>query len=159
MGKRHVRSVVVRKPVTVALLLLLSVAMAGLLYALSGRAYAVDRHPMLELAARLLGAGAVPVSRSALLAMMMPVLANVMLFVPWGFLAFVALDSKKRSRRSAYMMTIAGALVFAAALYAWQTVLPTRVTAVTDALANALGAFAGAALGHLRKGVRIQFDF
>jgi len=42
---------------------------------------------------------------------------------------------------------------------AWQEFLPTRVTSPPDALANAAGALAGAALGHARKDVRVRFDF
>jgi VanZ family protein len=41
----------------------------------------------------------------------------------------------------------------------WQQFLPTRVTSLSDALANAAGALAGAALGHARKSVRVRFDF
>ena len=89
----------------------------------------------------------------------MPVIANILLFVPWGFLAFVALDSPQRPRRTTYLLTIIGALVVAVALSVWQEFLPTRVTSLPDALANAAGALAGAALGHARKGVRVRFDF
>lgn len=159
MGKRHVRVIAVRKPATYALLALVTAAMAGLLYVLSGRAYAADRSPLLELTARLLGGGGAPVSRDALLAFLMPVAANILLFVPWGFLAFVALDAPQRSRLRTYLLTLLGALVVAAAMSLWQELLPTRVTSHADAVANAAGALAGAALGHVRKGVRIRFDF
>ena len=159
MGIRHVYVIPVRKPVTFALLALTTALMVALLYSLSGRAYAADRSPLLELTARFLGAGPVPVSRDALLAFLMPVIANVLLFMPWGFLSFVALDSPRRPRRTSYLMTVAGALVVAGCMYVWQGFLPTRVTAPADAIANGIGALAGAALGHARKGVRIRFDF
>jgi hypothetical protein len=159
MGKRHVHTIAVRKPVTLALLALTTAAMATLLYSLSGRAYAADRNPLWDLATRLLGSGRAPVSRGALLAFLMPVLGNILLFMPWGFLAFVALDSPKRRRTTSYLMTLVGALIVAGAMYVWQMYLPTRVTSTTDALANGAGALAGAALGHARKGVRIKFDF
>ena len=158
MGKRHVHVIPVRKPVTFALLALTTALMATLLYLLSGRAYAADRHPLLEMAAGFLGADRAPVSRDALLAFLMPVIANILLFVPWGFLAFVALDSPRRPRRLTYLMTIVGALVVAGSMYAWQQVLPTRVTSLPDALGNGAGALAGAALGHARKGVRVRFE-
>lgn len=158
MGKRHVHVVPVRKPATYALLAIVTVAMASLLFVLSGRAYAVERSPLLELTARLLGGGG-PVSRDAVLAFLMPVFANIFLFVPWGFLAFVALDSPRRPRRTTYLLTIAGALVIAVLMSAWQERLPTRVTSPSDAFANAAGALAGAALGHARKGIRVRFDF
>ena len=148
----------VRKPVTFALLLLTTGLMATLLYLLSGRAYAADRNPLWDLTASVLGAGP-PVSRSTLLAFLMPVIAHALLFVPWGFLAFVALDSQRRPRRTTYLLTLAGALIVAGALLYWQRFLPTRVTSTTDVFANAAGALAGAALGHMRKGIRIRFDF
>ena len=159
MGKRQVHVVTLRKPVTFGLLLLITVLMAGLLFALSGKAYVADRNPMMELTARVLGIGSAPISRSAVLAFLMPVTAHALLFVPWGFLAFVALDSPKRGRFKTYAMTVLGALVVAAAVYVWQEFLPTRVTSPGDAIANAAGAFAGAALGHMRKRVHIRFDY
>ena len=159
MGKRHVRVIQVRKPATFALLAVVTGAMALLLYVLSGRAYAADRNPLLELTARVLGGGGAPVSRDAVLAFLIPVTANILLFVPWGFLAFVGLDTPARPRRTTYLMTIIGAVVVAVAMAFWQQWLPTRVTSPTDALANAAGALAGAALGHARKSMRVRFDF
>jgi VanZ family protein len=94
-----------------------------------------------------------------LLAFLMPVIANVILFVPWGFLAFIALDSPRLPRRTTYLLTIVFALIVAIALSVWQDFLPTRVTSLTDAIANGAGALAGAALGHARKTVRVRFDF
>lgn len=159
MGKRHVTIIAVRKPATFALLALVTAAMASLLYVLSGRAYAAERNPLLELTARLLGGGGAPVSRDAVLAFLMPVSANILLFVPWGFLAFVGLDTPKRRRSMTYLLTIIGALAVAVALALWQELLPTRVTSMSDAFANAAGALAGAAWGHARKSVRVRFDF
>lgn len=159
MGKRHVKVIAVRKPVTFALLALTTALMITLLWYLSGRAYAAERSLFWELVARVLGAQREPVSRDALLAFLMPVIANVLLFMPWGFLAFVGLDSPRRPRRMTYLLTITGALVMAGCMYVWQEFLPTRVTAAPDAIANGAGALAGAALGHARKGMRIRFDF
>jgi hypothetical protein len=159
MGKRHVTVIPVRKPATFALLALVTAAMASLLYVLSGRAYAAERNPLLELTARVLGGGGAPVSRDAVLAFLMPVSANILLFVPWGFLAFVGLDGPQRRRGMTYLWTIIGALAVAVAMSVWQEFLPTRVTSLPDALANAAGALAGAALGHARKSVRVRFDF
>lgn len=159
MGRRQVQIIRVRTPVTFALLALATIAIASLIYFLSGKAYAAETHPIREILARLLGSGRGPVSRDALLAFLMPVLANVLLFVPWGFLAFLALDGRTRSRRAAYLWTIIGAVAFGAAMVLWQQTLPTRVTSLPDTIANGLGALAGAALGHARKSVRVQFDF
>ena len=159
MGKRHVHVIAVRKPVTFALLVLTTGVMATLLYLLSGKAYAADHHSMLEIAARFLGYGRGPLSRHAFLAFLMPIIANVLLFVPWGFLMFLALDSPRRPRKVSYALTILAAVIVAVALYVWQHFLPTRVTSLPDTIANGAGALAGAALGHARKSMRIRFDF
>ena len=159
MGKRQVRIIRVRKWATVVLLVLTSGAMLSLLYLLSGRAYAADTHPFREIFARLLGSSARgPVSRNDLLAFLMPVIGNSLLFVPWGFLAFLALDAPERARKVSYSVTVLAAVLFAAAMFVWQQFLPTRVTAPFDMIANGLGALAGAALGHARKGVRVRFE-
>jgi glycopeptide antibiotics resistance protein len=158
MGRRQVHVIRVRAWVTFVLLALTTAAMAGLIYFLSGKAYAAETHPMREILARLLGSGRGPVSRDALLAFLMPVLANIMLFLPWGFLAFLALDGRMRSRPTAYLATVVAALVLSAGMVLWQQTLPTRVTSLPDMFANGLGACAGAALGHARKGVHIRFD-
>jgi len=158
MGRRQVREIRVRTAVTFALLAVVTMAIASLIYFLSGKAYAAETHPIREILARLLG-GRGAVSRDALLAFLMPVLGNVLLFVPWGFLAFLALDGRLQSRGKTYLMTVVGAVVFAAGMVLWQQTLPTRVTSLPDTFANGLGALAGAALGHARKSVRIQFDF
>ena len=159
MGKRQVHVVVVRKSVTVALLVLISAAMAGLLYFLSGRAYAADAHPVRDLLARALGSGPRTLSPDAILASLTPAIANMLLFVPWGFFAFIAIDTPSRPRRLTYLVTSLAAIVFALGMYVWQQYLPTRVTALPDTISNALGALAGAALGHARKSVRVRFDF
>jgi len=159
MGRRQVHVIRVRTPVTLALLALTTVAIASLIYFLSGKAYAAETHPIREILARLLGSGRGPVSRDAVLAFLMPIIANILLFVPWGFLAFLALDGRMRSRGWAYGATFVGAIAFAAGLLVWQQMLPTRVTSLPDTIANGLGALAGAALGHARKGVHVRFDF
>src|SRR5689334_15276974 len=108
MGKRQVHVVRVRKAVTLALLALITAAMAGLVWFLSGKAYTADAHPFRELIARLLSSER-PLSRGVVLALVMPVTANILLFVPWGFFAFVALDSKTRPRKWSYAITVLGA--------------------------------------------------
>jgi VanZ family protein len=155
MGKREVRTVVVRKWVTFTFLILVSAGMVALLYFLSGKAYAPESHPIRD----LLFAGNRPLPRPALLAGFMPVIANVLLFVPWGFLMFLILDRPERPRGRAYALTVATGLLFALALQVWQVAFPTRVTAWADALANAAGTFIGAAGGHLRKRYYIRFEF
>lgn len=159
MGKTQVHVIPVRKWATVTLLVLTSLAMMVLLYLLSGKAYAAETHPFREIVARLLGSSSRgPVSRDELLAFLMPVIANTLLFVPFGFLTFLALDRPARPRKVGYAAAVLAAVFFAATMFIWQQFLPTRVTALLDIVANAAGAFAGAALGHARKAVRVRFE-
>ena len=114
---------------------------------------------MRDLLARALGSGPRTLSPDAILASLTPAIANMLLFVPWGFFAFIAIDTPSRPRRLTYLVTSLAAIVFALGMYVWQQYLPTRVTALPDTISNALGALAGAALGHARKSVRVRFDF
>lgn len=159
MGKRQVHVIVVPKGVTFALLALTTIAMASLVYFLSGKAYAADAHPVRDLLVRVLGSGRRGLSPDAILASLTQAIANMLLFVPWGFLAFIAADTPLRPRARTYTITFVGAFVFAGLMVLWQQFLPTRVTALPDTISNALGALAGAALGHARKTVRVSFEF
>ena len=158
MGKRDVRVIVIRKWVTAVLLVLTSAAMIALVYYLSGKAYANGSHTIRDLLAGLLRRSQRP-SNDAILASMMPLIANGLLFVPWGFLLFLTLDAPNRRRSVTYVMTFLLGLIFATGVIVWQEYLPTRVTSYTDVAANAFGALAGAIGGHLRKNVHVQFDF
>lgn len=157
MGGSQLKVIVVPRRATWALLALVSLLMVCLVYLLSGIAYASDAHPVRELLTRVLGSRRGPISRDALLAFLMPVVANVLLFVPWGFLAFLAIDAPRRSRPVSYTVTVVAALLFALAMYVWQQFLPTRVTTVFDGLSNGAGALAGAALAHVRKSIYVRF--
>jgi VanZ family protein len=158
MGKKQVRVIVIRKWMTIALLALTTAAMMALIYYLSGRAYAPETHTFRDMLMGLFRGTRRP-PRDAILAGLMPVIANTLLFVPWGFLLFLSLDSATRPRRATYLITILAGLLFAAAINVWQQFLPTRVTSYADVAANAAGAFLGAIAGHLRKTVHVQFDF
>jgi VanZ family protein len=159
MGKRHVYVIPVPKGATVAMLVLTTIAMMALVWFLSGKAYVGDAHPVRDLLKRLLGSGPRSVSPDAVLASLTPAIANFLLFVPWGFFAFLAADTDSRPRVRTYALTLAAAVVFTMAMYFWQGHLPTRVTALPDTVSHTLGALAGAALGHARKTVRVRFDF
>src|ERR1041385_2165572 len=101
MGKREVRVIIVRKRVTVALLILVSVAMLSTIGFLSGKAYSNElRGPAEEFVTLL---------QYRSLASVMPLLADVIAFLPWGFLAFVAFDRKGRPRFRSYLWTCAAA--------------------------------------------------
>jgi VanZ family protein len=158
MGKRDVRVIRVRKPVTVALLVIVSAAMAALLFYLSGKAYVTGSEPFRELLLRAMQRQR-SLTSPAVLAGVMPAIANILFFVPWGFLMFLAIDSPSRSRGRTYLITVIAGAIFAVAMTTWQNFLPTRVTGLPDTLAHALGALTGAVAGHLRKRVHVQFDY
>lgn len=157
MGKREVRVIVIRRRVTVALLVLASAAMLSLIGFLSGKTYSSETHAPAEEIVALLNFRSAPEVHT--LAAVMPLLADVIAFVPWGFLAFIALDMKERRRFRTYLLTCAAAMAFALALVLWQyALLPTRVTTFGDTIFNLAGALIGAFLGHVRRTVRIRFD-
>lgn len=158
MGKREVRVIVIRKRTTVVLLVIVSAAMAAFLFYLSGKAYASGSEPLREMLLRTLQRRG-PVTRDAVLAGLMPVIANALFFMPWGFLMFLALDSPARRRFRTYLITLVAGVLFALSMAIWQSFLPTRVTGILDTLANGAGALMGAIAGHLRKRVHLQFDY
>lgn len=159
MSKSGVRTVVVRRGVTIFLLLLATVAIYGITLSLSGKAYSkVDPVPFREvkLLAEKLSEG--PMSTSVIVALTMPIVLNILLFMPWGFLMFIVLDHGDRPASQSYLITFLLALLLSLGVEAWQYFLPTRVTDINDIIWNALGAFLGAILGHLRKRVRVAFE-
>ena len=158
MGKREVRMIVVPKWVTFILLIVVSAAMTALILYLSGKAYTNGREPLRDVLLRLMQRGG-EVPRNAILASVMPSIANTLFFLPWGFLMFLAIDTPSRSRGKSYLITVIIGALFAIAMEVWQSFLPTRVIGLPDTVANAFGALAGAMAGHLRKRVRVQFDY
>jgi glycopeptide antibiotics resistance protein len=91
-------------------------------------------------------------------ALISPLILNVLLFLPWGFLAFIALDTPERPASQSYLLTILLALGLSLGVEATQYFLPDRVTDVNDVIWNSAGALAGAVFGHLRKRVRVAFE-
>jgi hypothetical protein len=140
------------------MLLVLSATMALLIFALSGRAYQRERLTIAQVVALVRRYDAGALSNDALLASVAPAIADACFFVPWGALAFLAFDGGSGHRMRTYVITLAVGVTFAFGLVAWQSALPTHVTGWEDAGWNALGCFAGAAGGHLRKRVRIRFN-
>jgi hypothetical protein len=158
MGKRTIRTILVPRWVTVALLTLLSAAMAGLIAMLSGRAYLRQGLTMTEIVALVHRYDRGALSNDALLATAAPGIADILFFVPWGALAFLSFDGGEGHRFRTYLLTMAVGLTFALGLVAWQNALPTRVTGWEDAGWNTFGCTAGAVAGHLRKRLRVRFD-
>jgi VanZ family protein len=143
--------------VTVVLVTAVSAAIMGLILFLSGRAYVRERSPLLIFLGLFHRYDQGALSSSAVLAALMPALANICLFIPWGFLVFLALDRPERARWRTHLITTTFGLLFAVALAAWQAALPTRVTSWYDVPWHALGALTGSLAGYLRKRVHIRF--
>lgn len=158
MGKSTIRTVTVPRAITVILLIVLSAAMSLLIASLSGRAYLGVRLTMPEVVSLMHRYDEGAISNDALLATAAPGIADLLFFLPWGALAFLAFDGGEAHRLRTYLVTLAVGVTFALGLMAWQSRLPTRVTGWDDAGWNTLGCVFGALAGHLRKRVRIRFD-
>ena len=156
MPKGEIRTIRVPKWVTVSLLLLVSAAMVGLIYALSGRAYAQERATAGEIVAMIRRGG--QYEKVSVLALIAPLVADALFFLPFGALAVLAFDRDAGARSRTYALTLGVGVAFALGLTAWQQTLPTRVTGWLDASWNTAGVFAGAVAGHARKRMRIRFE-
>jgi glycopeptide antibiotics resistance protein len=157
MSSREIHVVRVPRWVTIVLLVVVSAAMAGLIWFLSGKTVYREAASPLRLFDELVRYDRTGAGRANLLASAAPSIANALLFVPWGALAFLAFDRASRSRVMTYALVLVVGVTFALGFSAWQEWLPTRITGWLDVVWNAVGTFAGAVLGHLRKRVRIQF--
>ena len=158
MGKQTIRTFTVPRGVTIALLAAVSITMTALIAFLSGRAYLRQQLTIPDIVSLIHRYDAGTVSNDALLATAAPYIADVLFFMPWGALAFLAFDGGEEHRLRTYLLTLAVGVTFALGLVAWQSVLPTRVTGWEDAGWNMLGCLAGAVCGHLRKSVRVRFE-
>lgn len=159
MPKSAVREIAVHKAFTVIFLIAATIGIATLTLWVSGKSYnKVNPEPFREvkMIAERLSEGSISVP--VLVALLMPILMNVLLFVPWGFLMFLALDSPKRPASQSYLLTLILGFAFSSIVESAQYFLPTRVMDVNDVIWNASGALLGAVLGHLRKRVRIVFE-
>jgi glycopeptide antibiotics resistance protein len=151
--------VIVRKPVTVFLLLIVTLAIVSVTVWTSGRSYAkVDPIPFEEIRHVLYRLEHKPISTQILAIIIIPIIANVLLFVPWGFFTFISLYTENRPTVQTYVLTILLGLSFTLAVEAWQYFLPSRVADVNDVIWNTVGTIAGAMLGHLRLRVRFEFE-
>ena len=74
--------------------------------------------------------------------------ANVLGYVPYGFLCALALHPRLRGT-AAFVAALASAFLLSLLLEAAQTYLPARVATNLDVLCNVAGAAAGAGLGAL----------
>lgn len=158
MASRELHVVRVPRAVTVGLLILVSLAILALIWFLSGKAVYREASSPVHLLRALLHYDRTGAGRASVLASAAPAIAGVLLFVPWGALAFLSFDRAGWSRATTYALTLAVGVTFALGVSAWQEWLPTRITGWLDVFWNVLGATAGAVLGHLRKRVWIRFE-
>lgn len=154
------RTIIIRRPVTIILLLIVTVAIVATTLWISGKSYSkVDPRPFEDLRhlARLLGSSRHQVSTHTVAVIIVPIIANILLFVPWGFLLFIALYTIERPTMQTYVLTVLLGFTFTCAIEAWQYFLPSRVADINDVIWNTLGTLGGAILGHLRERVRFEF--
>jgi glycopeptide antibiotics resistance protein len=145
--------------VTFLLLLLVTAAIIALTVWMTGRSYSkVDPIPFEEIRhlARVLRDR--QISTQLLAVIVIPIIANVLLFVPWGFLMFISLYTEERPTVQTYVLTILLGFSLTVAIEGYQYFLPSRVADVNDVIWNTAGTVAGAILGHMRLRVRFEFE-
>jgi glycopeptide antibiotics resistance protein len=153
------REVVIRKPLTLFLLVLVTAAIATLTVWMSGKSYSnLDPIPFDDIRYLSRRLTERPISTHILAVLVVPMIANVLLFVPWGFLMFIVLYSVDRPTLQTYVLTILLGFSFTLVVEGWQYFLPSRVADVNDVIWNTTGVILGAALGHARLRVRFEFD-
>ena len=112
-------TVVVKRPMTILLLLLATVTIALTTLWMSGKSYSkVDPIPFEDLRHLEHRIAHRPVSTRVLALIVVPIIANVLLFVPWGFLMFISLHSVERPTVQTYVLTILLGLTFSCAIEA-----------------------------------------
>jgi glycopeptide antibiotics resistance protein len=153
------REVTIRKPITILLLVVVTGAIVAITVWMSGRSYSnLDPIPFDDVRYLIKRLAARPISTHILAVLVVPMIANVLLFLPWGFLTFITLYSVDRPTLQTYVLTILLGLSFSLGIEGWQYFLPSRVADVNDVIWNTTGAILGALLGHARLRVRFEFD-
>jgi len=153
------RDITVPKYAALIALAVVTIAIIAITVWMSGRSYEnFDPIPFSDLKHLARRLAARPISTQLLAVIVMPVIANVLLFVPWGLLTFVALYNTTRPTLQTYVLTILLGFSFSLVIEAWQYFLPSRVADINDVIWNTAGTVAGALLGHARLRVRFEFD-
>ena len=152
------REVVIRKPLTLLMLMIATVAIISITVWMAGKSYEnLNPTPFDDvrfLAKRLAER---PISTHILAVLVVPMIANVLLFVPWGFFTFISLYSIDRPTLQTYVLTILLGFSFSLGIEAWQYFLPSRVADINDVIWNTFGTILGALAGHARLRVRLEF--
>ena len=150
--------ITIKRPVTIVLLLVVTALIVLTTVWMSGKSYTkVDPVPFEDIRHLTHRIATRPVSTHILAVMVVPIIANVLLFVPWGFLMFIALYSIERPTLQTYVLTLLLGFTFTCVIEGWQYFLPDRVADVNDIIWNTTGALLGAILGHMRERLRFEF--
>ncbi|HEX3580801.1 MAG TPA: VanZ family protein [Thermoanaerobaculia bacterium] len=151
--------VVVKKPITILLLLAVTLAIAALTTSITGKSYSkVDPIPFEDLRHLAHRLERKPMATTTLSIIVLPVIGNLLMFLPWGFLMFITLYSVERPTVQTYVLTILLGISFSTAIEAVQYFLPSRVADVNDVIWNSAGTLLGALLGHARLRLRFEFE-
>jgi glycopeptide antibiotics resistance protein len=153
------RDIVIRKPLTLLLLGVVTTLIVAVTVWMSGKSYAnLDPIPFDDIRYLARRLDSRPISTHILAVLVVPMVANVLLFVPWGFLLFILLFTVERPTLQTYVLTILLGLTFSLLIEGWQYFLPSRVADVNDVIWNTSGTALGALLGHARLRLRFEFD-
>ncbi|MDX1582025.1 MAG: VanZ family protein, partial [Thermoanaerobaculia bacterium] len=143
MTKRARKTVPISKGITALLFLGMTGLLVTVTLLLSGKTYKkIDPEPFREIKIlhERLSEGMLPFR--VIVELGMPVLLNMLLFLPWGFFLFVLLDNEERTPLESYVLVFMLAFGFSSLVEAWQYFLPTRVMDVNDVIWNVCGAVA-----------------
>jgi glycopeptide antibiotics resistance protein len=154
-----VTTITIHRGITVVMLMLVTIAIIILTLWMSGKSYSkIDPVPFEDIRhlAQRLEHRQIPTQILAVI--IVPIVANILLFVPWGFLLFLALHTEERPTVQIYVLTVLLGLTFTLGIEAYQYFLPSRVADINDVIYNTSGTLLGAMLGHLRERVRFEFD-
>lgn len=152
-------TVVIRRPVTVLLLIIFTAGICLMTLWSSGKSYSkVDPIPFEDIRHVAHRLQHHPVSTRILALVFVPIVENVLLFVPWGFLMFIALYTIERPTVQTYVLTMLIGFTLTCSIEAVQYFLPSRVADINDIIWNTVGTLIGAIFGHLRERVRFEFD-
>ena len=153
------RAIAIRRPITVLLLLAVTISIVAVTVGTAGKSYSkVDPRPFDDIRLIADRFETRPMSTQILAVLIVPIIGNVFLFVPWGFLTFISLYTLDRPTVQTYVLTILLGFTFSLAIEAWQYFLPSRVVDVNDVIWNTAGTIFGAVLGHMRLRVRFEFE-
>jgi VanZ family protein len=151
--------ITIKRPITIALLLLVTAGIITVTINTAGKSYSkIDPMPFEDLSRLAHRLEHRPIPTQIMAVIVMPIVGNILLFVPWGFLTFIALYTVERPTIQTYVLTVLTGFSLSLAIEAWQYFLPSRVADVNDVIWNTTGVIAGAVLGHLRQRVWLEFE-